>query len=131
MIRRPPRSPLFPYRTLFRSMAVSRALWDYRRFIQESKAEFGIAKHAYVSTRSGWFSDRTECYLAAGRQITLRAIAEPARSRRDVGVLGDAELGLRLLNEPAIVPQRPRHGHRSEERPVGKEWRSRWSPYHS
>src|ERR1051325_2506883 len=29
------------------AMSVSRALWDYRRFIQESKAEFGIAKHAY------------------------------------------------------------------------------------
>ena len=41
-------------------------LWDYRDFIQRSKAEFGVAKHTYVATRSGWFSDRTECYLAAG-----------------------------------------------------------------
>ena len=32
-----------------------------------SKAEFGVAKHTYVSTNSGWFSDRTECYLASGR----------------------------------------------------------------
>jgi hypothetical protein len=48
-------------------MSVSRSLWDYRDFIQGSKGEFGVAKHAYVSRRSGWFSDRTECYLAAGR----------------------------------------------------------------
>ena len=39
---------------------------DYREFIQRSKAEFGVAKHTYVATRSGWFSDRTECYLASG-----------------------------------------------------------------
>ena len=49
------------------AMGVSRALDDYRDFIQRSKAEFGVAKHTYVATRSGWFSDRTECYLASGR----------------------------------------------------------------
>ena len=53
-------------------MGVSRSLWDYRRFIQGSKAEFGVAKHAYVSRRSGWFSDRTECYLAAGRPALVQ-----------------------------------------------------------
>ena len=54
------------------AMGVSRSLWDYRDFIQGSKAEFGVAKHAYVSRRSGWFSDRTECYLAAGRPALVQ-----------------------------------------------------------
>ncbi len=54
------------------AMSVSRSLWDYRAFIQRSKAEFGVAKHAYVSQRSGWFSDRTECYLAAGRPAVVQ-----------------------------------------------------------
>jgi hypothetical protein len=54
------------------AMGVSRSLWDYRQFIQGSLAEFGVAKHAYVSTRSGWFSDRTECYLAAGRPALVQ-----------------------------------------------------------
>lgn len=54
------------------AMGVSRSLWDYRDFIQTSKAEFGVAKHAYVSRRSGWFSDRTECYLAAGRPALVQ-----------------------------------------------------------
>lgn len=49
------------------AMGVSRTPWDYRDFIQGSKAEFGVAKHTYVSTNSGWFSDRTACYLASGR----------------------------------------------------------------
>ena len=41
----------------------------YRRFIQQSKAEFGIAKSGYVTSRCGWFSDRSCCYLASGRPV--------------------------------------------------------------
>ena len=44
----------------------------YRRFIRESKAEFGIAKDGYVRSRSGWFSDRSACYLAAGRPVVAQ-----------------------------------------------------------
>ena len=54
------------------AMAVSRTPWQYRDFIQNSKGEFGVAKHAYVANRSGWFSDRTECYLAAGRPALVQ-----------------------------------------------------------
>jgi hypothetical protein len=39
----------------------------YRDFIRNSRAELGFAKPMYVDTRSGWFSDRTLCYLATGR----------------------------------------------------------------
>jgi Transposase DDE domain len=31
-----------------------------------ARAEFSVAKPGYVKTRSGWFSDRSACYLAAG-----------------------------------------------------------------
>ncbi len=41
----------------------------YRRFVQGSKAEFGIAKSGYVAARCGWFSDRSACYLASGRPV--------------------------------------------------------------
>jgi hypothetical protein len=41
----------------------------YRAFIQASKAEFGIAKSGYVVSHSGWFSDRSACYLASGRPV--------------------------------------------------------------
>jgi len=41
----------------------------YRRFIQGSKAEFGIAKSGYVAARCAWFSDRSVCYLASGRPV--------------------------------------------------------------
>lgn len=44
----------------------------YRLFIQKSKAELGFAKAMYVETNGGWFSDRTECYLATGRPALVR-----------------------------------------------------------
>lgn len=42
---------------------------SYRRFIQGSKAEIGIAKSGYVAANCGWFSDRSVCYLASGRPV--------------------------------------------------------------
>jgi hypothetical protein len=44
----------------------------YQRFIQGSKAEFGIAKSGYVAARCGWFSDRSICYLASGRPVVAQ-----------------------------------------------------------
>jgi hypothetical protein len=43
--------------------------WVYQQFIQKSKGEFTVAKHGYVVTHSGWFSERSACYLAAGRPV--------------------------------------------------------------
>jgi hypothetical protein len=44
----------------------------YRSFVRGSKAEIGIAKSGYVLSRSGWFSDRSACYLAAGRPVVAQ-----------------------------------------------------------
>jgi hypothetical protein len=41
----------------------------YRGFVQGSAAEVGVAKTGYVLSRSGWFSDRSACYLASGRPV--------------------------------------------------------------
>jgi hypothetical protein len=54
------------------AMKVSSTPNGYRDFIQRSKAEFGVAKHTYVANRTGWFSDRTECYLASGRPALVQ-----------------------------------------------------------
>jgi hypothetical protein len=43
--------------------------WLYRDYIQRSKGEFTVAKEQYVRLNSGWFSDRSACYLAAGRPV--------------------------------------------------------------
>ena len=45
----------------------------YRDFIARSRGEFTVAKDIYVRPNSGWFSDRSACYLAAGRPVvTMR-----------------------------------------------------------
>jgi hypothetical protein len=41
----------------------------YRRYIQESRGEFTVARDQYVRPNTGWFSDRTACYLSAGRPV--------------------------------------------------------------
>ncbi len=41
----------------------------YRRFVGGSRAELGIAKSGYIAARTGWFSDRSACYLATGRPV--------------------------------------------------------------
>lgn len=46
--------------------------WSYRRFIARSGAELMVAKDAYVRSRSGWFSDRSICYLASGRPVVAQ-----------------------------------------------------------
>ena len=69
-------------------MSVSRSLWDYRDFIRDSRAEFSVAKHAYVVRRSGWFSDRTECYLAAGRPALVQDTGWSAHVPSGTGLIG-------------------------------------------
>jgi len=52
---------------------VSADMESYRRFIAGSRGEFTVAKDIYVRPNSGWFSDRTVCYLASGRPVvTMR-----------------------------------------------------------
>jgi hypothetical protein len=41
----------------------------YRSYIQRSRGEFTVARDQYVRPRTGWFSDRSACYLAAGRPV--------------------------------------------------------------
>ncbi len=50
-------------------IAVSRDAESYRRYIRRSRGEFTVAKDQNVRLRSGWFSDRSCCYLAAGRPV--------------------------------------------------------------
>src|SRR5205823_5031308 len=45
---------------------------SYRNYIQRSKAEWSVAKNGYVQGRSGWFSERSACYLAAGRPVVVQ-----------------------------------------------------------
>jgi hypothetical protein len=52
-------------------LEVTRDLWTYREYLQQSRAEFAVAKHGYVVTHSGWFSERSAAYLASGRPVVI------------------------------------------------------------
>jgi hypothetical protein len=44
----------------------------FRRYVQDSGAEFSVAQGVYVETNSGWFSDRTVRYLASGKPVLVQ-----------------------------------------------------------
>jgi hypothetical protein len=52
--------------------AATRTTRDYREWIAASAGEIGFAKHGYVAARSGWFSERTCCFLASGRPAVVQ-----------------------------------------------------------
>jgi hypothetical protein len=54
------------------AFAVSRDLGVYQRHIRRSRGEFTVAKDLVARTRSGWFSDRSVCYLAAGKPVVTQ-----------------------------------------------------------
>src|SRR2546425_13360210 len=104
MIRRPPRSTLFPYTTLFRSHVGVR---------EEMVELFGNRAPARAERQ--------------GMSLGKRALALQARRHRRLEQLG--ELAQRLPGARVVHPLAGVNDGRSEERRVGKECRSRWSPY--
>jgi hypothetical protein len=44
----------------------------YQEFIRDSRGEISTAKNVYVALRTGWFSCRSACYLAAGRPVVVQ-----------------------------------------------------------
>jgi hypothetical protein len=50
-------------------VAVSASVESYRDYICHARGEFTVARDQYVRPHTGWFSDRSACYLAAGRPV--------------------------------------------------------------
>jgi len=44
----------------------------YRNYIQGSRGEFTVVKHGYAAGNTGWVSDRSVCYLGAGRPVIIQ-----------------------------------------------------------
>jgi hypothetical protein len=49
--------------------------WTYRDYVRNSLGEFTFAKDQNIRLRSGWFSERSACYLAAGRPVITQDTA--------------------------------------------------------
>jgi len=75
---------------------VTATLSAYLLYVARSRGEFSVAKHVFVATRSGWFSERSALYLAHGRPVVVE----------DTGLEGHLPLGrglfaVRDVNEAA------------------------------
>jgi hypothetical protein len=65
----------------------SRTADTYRSYVAGSRGELSVAKNIYVATRSGWFSGRSACYLAAGRPVIVQETGFSDRLPTGEGVL--------------------------------------------
>src|SRR2546425_12292881 len=109
MIRRPPRSTLFPYTTLFRSPPLRSHPGDIPLLVEHFLTVFGQKANKPALTVA---------------PAALRALQQH-EWRGNVRELENVlERVIALVPGPEITLDR------SEERRVGKECRSRWSPYH-
>jgi hypothetical protein len=81
----------------------------YRRFISGSRAEFGIAKSGYVASRSGWFSDRSACYLACGRPVLAHNTGFDVALPTGEGLLAFSNASDVVAGMDAIDADYPRH----------------------
>src|SRR5439155_26396669 len=97
------------------AMTVSRTPGKYRDFIHRSKAEFGVAKHTYVSTRSGWFSDRTECYLASSRPALVQDTGWTDHVTAGEGLLAFSNIEEAITGIARINSDYPRHARAAPE----------------
>lgn len=99
---------------------VARDPWTYRAYIQNSKAEFMVAKGMYVQTHSGWLSDRSVCYLASGKPVVAQDTG-----LRDLYPTGDGLFVFSTLEEAATaieeLERRPMH-HRRAARELAQEY---------
>jgi hypothetical protein len=87
----------------------------YRRFIAGSAGEFGVAKHGYVVSRSGWFSERSACYLASGRAVIAQDTGWSAGLPSGDGLLAFADVQGALGVVEAVLADPVRHGRAARE----------------
>ena len=66
--------------------------WVYRDYIQQSKGEYTVAKDQYVRLNTGWFSDRSACYLAAGRPVITQETGFTKNYGGEAGLLAFSSL---------------------------------------
>jgi hypothetical protein len=94
---------------------LSRDLDRYREFIRGSTAEFSAAKDQNVRLCTGWFSDRSATYLAAGRPVVVQDTGFDFALPTGEGLLafGTAEEAVAAIGE--ITADYPRHSRAAKE----------------
>lgn len=88
---------------------------SYRRFIQASAAEFTVAKAMYVDTGSGWFSDRSACYLASGKPVVAQETGFGDHLPTGEGLLAFSTLDEATAAVEAVRAEPARHARAARE----------------
>jgi hypothetical protein len=93
---------------------VSSTLERYRDYVRSSWGEFTVAKDQNVRLRSGWFSDRSACYLAAGRPVVTQDTGFGGRLPTGEGLFAFRELDqvVAAFDEIEGSPERQRRAAR-------------------
>ena len=89
--------------------------WSYRSYIQASSAEFMVAKNMYVKARSGWFSDRSICYLASGKPVLAQDTGWRSVHSESGGVLWFSTLEEAVEGVARINADYPSHARAARE----------------
>jgi len=94
--------------------------WDsYRDYIRDSRGEFTCAKDQYVRLNTGWFSDRTACYLASGRPVITQNTGFTAHYGGGLGLIAFSTMEEIVEGVAAIRADYPRHSQAARE--IAKE----------
>jgi hypothetical protein len=94
---------------------ISADMTRYRDFIASSRAEFTVAKDIYVRPNSGWFSDRSVCYLAAGRPVVTMRTGFDKFYPVGRGLFEYSSPAEALAGIDAIAADYPRHSRAARE----------------
>jgi hypothetical protein len=65
---------------------------SYKQYILQSRAELSCPKPIYRELKTGWLSDRSACYMAAGRPVLAEDTGISALVRTDRGILTFSDL---------------------------------------
>ena len=81
----------------------------YRNYVERSRGEFTVAKDIYVRPRSGWFSDRSVCFLAAGKPVVTQETGFSEVVPSGEGLLAFSTLDEAVAAVCAVAADWPRH----------------------
>jgi hypothetical protein len=94
---------------------VTATLDGYRDYVRSAWAELMVAKEMYVASRSGWFSERSACYLASGRPVLAQDTGLDGLIPTGEGVLTFTDLDEAVDGVEAIARDWPRHARAARE----------------
>lgn len=83
------------------SLIPTKTTCAYQKYVHSSKGEWSVAKHGYVISNSGWFSERSLGYLASGKPVIVQETGFSEIMKTGVGIktFNTLEESIEAINE--------------------------------